>query len=98
MNLKDQVNSLIKRIDGHHFYSERNALVLKEVAHELQSMILELVKDDPYKWDGIYNKVFHTESHINNLSHKTKKWKLDGYKYGYEQTLDDLKELRDVLS
>lgn len=86
----------LKKIDSR--YSERDADVLSEVAKELQRIISFLVEQkDGYKWSSIHTGIFHTKNHINNLKNKTMKWRIDGYKYGYEQTLDDLVEIRNIL-
>jgi len=60
-------------------------------------IVNELTTKDQNRWYGVQTGVYHTEGHISNLSNKAKKWRIDGYKYGMEQTLGDLKEIKSGL-
>ncbi|WP_448633243.1 hypothetical protein [Pedobacter panaciterrae] len=93
----DNIEKLIQKLEGKSYYSERNAEDLKAVFSELLRIINELATDDPNRWHGVQTGVYHTEGHITNLSNKAKKWRIEGYKYGMEQTLDDLKEIKSGL-
>lgn len=85
----------LKEIDSR--YSEQNADILSEIASELQKIISFLVNQDQSKWDSIYSGIFYTKNHIEDLHSKGNKSRVEAYKFGCEQTLGDLEDIRDRL-